>query len=178
MRAARRLAWLREQRIPRLGMTGFHAVTDALVRQDRRHGSLAGENVLRLRWNARLAALDHVPAAIRTAELAASRRVFAACPAPVAASPASRVACLGRAVDELRRLGYLGTLARVPEVADELSRARDGVDRLAPAERYLTLVGLTLADPSQIALERDLLAVRRSLEHHPDLPSPNDRTAR
>jgi len=178
MRAARRLAWLREQVIPRFGMTTFHRVIGELLGRDARHGSLAGEDLLQLRWNARLATFERVPAAIRSAELLLARRLFAACPAATSTErTALRVACLGRVVDELRRLGYLGMLARVPEIADELSRARGTVDGLPPEQRYQALVGLTLADPSSIALQRDLIALRRALLHYPDLPSVTDRMA-
>src|SRR6185503_6413946 len=100
----------------------------------------------------RLAALASVPAAIRTAEVAIARRLFAGCPAASGADAAVRVACLGRVVDELRRLGTLGVVDRVPEVARELARAREGLDALPPEPRYQVLVGLTLADPSRIAL--------------------------
>jgi hypothetical protein len=179
MRAARRLAWLREQRIPRLGMTRFHRVVGDLLARDARRGSLAGEDVLRLRWNARLAALEGVPAAIGSAEVAVARRLFAACPAATTAEgSALRVACLGRVVDELRRLGYLGLVVRVPDIADELARARDGVERLPPEPRYQVLVGLTLADPSHIGLQRELIAVRRALQRYPELPAVTDRAAR
>jgi hypothetical protein len=80
-------------------------------------------------------------------------------------------------VDELRRLGYLGLLARVPEIAEELSRARGTVERLPPDQRYQALVGLTLADPADIALARDLIALRRALPRYPDLPSVTDRAS-
>jgi len=178
MRAARRLAWLREQFIPRFGMTAFHRVIGELLGRNARHGSLAGENLLQLRWNARLATFEHLPVAIRSAEVVLARRLFATCPAATGAEhTARRVACLGRVVDELRRLGYLGVLARVPEIADELLRARDTVERLPPEQRYQTLVGLTLADPSRIALQRALIALRRALSQYPALPTVTDRMA-
>jgi hypothetical protein len=111
-----------------------------------------------------------------------ARRLFAACPAASGAEElaesAARVACLGRVVDELRRLGYLGIVARVPEIADELARASGVLDRLPPASRYLALVGLTLADPARIALQRDLIALRRALSSYPALPGAIDRAAR
>jgi hypothetical protein len=178
MRAARRLAWLREQLVPRFGMIRFHQVVHELLLRDARHGSLAGDSLLQLRWNARLASFERVPPAIRAAEVTVARRLFATCPAAAPAAPANRIACLGRVVDELRRLGYLGLVARVPEIADELARARDELDRLPPAQRYQALVGLTLADPSRIALQRDLIALRRELPQYPDLPSVTDRSAR
>jgi hypothetical protein len=178
MRAARRLAWLREQFIPRFGMTMFHRVIGELLSRNARHGSLAGENLLQLRWNARLATFEHLPAALRSAEVVLARRLFATCPVATGAEhTATRVACLGRVVDELRRLGYLGVLARVPEIADELSRAGDTVERLPPEQQYQTLVGLTLADPSRIALQRALIALRRALSQYPALPTVTDRMA-
>jgi hypothetical protein len=179
MRAARRLAWLREQLVPRLGMTRFHRELRELRAQNEHHGSRAGENVLQMRWNARLATFERVPTAVRTAEVAVARRLFAAAPRATAGEPSVvRVAYLGRVVDELRRLGYLGVLARVPEIADELSRARDQVSELSLAQRYQALVGLTLADPSSVALQRELIVVRRALERYPELPAVTDRAAR
>jgi hypothetical protein len=178
MRAARRLAWLREQLIPRLGMTAFRRTVDDLLAHDRERAALAGEDLLLLRWNARLASTEGVPPRIREAEVAIARRLFAACPAATAApATATRVGCLGRVIDELRRLGYLGLLARVPEIAGELSRARAAVGGLPLDQRYQTLVGLTLADPASVALQRDLIAVRRELERYPELPRVTDRAA-
>ena len=192
MQAARRLGWLREQAIPRFGMTRFHGVLDALVARNAAHGSRAGESLLELRWNARLASFAEVPAGIRAAEVVIARRVIAMCPATgtatgtgtgtatgsatgtataTATATAIRVACLGRAVDELRRLGYLGVVARVPELGEELARAREGLGRLPLEEQYRTLVGLTLADASVIALQRELISVRRAIERYPALPS-------
>jgi hypothetical protein len=177
MRAARRLAWLREQRIPRLGMTAFHRVVDELLERGARLEARAGEDVLTLRWNARLAGVERVPDAIRSAEVTIARRLFAGCPAATEGA-AARVACLGRVVDELRRLGTLGVVDRIPEIADELARARSTLGALPPAQRYEVLVGLTLADPSRIALQRELIALRRALERYPVLPSVSDRSAR
>jgi hypothetical protein len=187
MRAARRLAWLREQQVPRLGMTSFRRVLRELADRDRRHGSLIGESLLALRWNARLASFERVPAAIRTAEVAIARRLVAACPpgagpsgAPSepgasGAPPATRVACVGRAIDELRRLGYLGMVGRLPEVASELARAAGSLGSLPPEPRYQALVGLTLADPADIARQRELIALRRDLLRYPELPAVTDR---
>lgn len=179
MRAARRLAWLREQLIPRLGMTAFHRTVADIFDQDRHRAPRAGEDLLQLRWNARLAGLEGVSPAIRSAEAALGRRLFAACPAATTPeTTATRVACLGRVVDELRRLGYLGLLARVPDVAEEVARAPGVIEGLPPALRYRALVGLTLADPSRVALQRELIALRRELERYPDLPAVSDRVAR
>ncbi len=172
MRAARRLGWLREQAIPRFGMTRFHQVVDALVARNAAHGSRAGESLLQLRWNARLASFARVPAAIRSAEEVIARRLFATCPA---APIATRIACLGRVVDELRRLGYLGVVPRVPEIAEELARARAADGGASPASRYAVLVGLTLADASIIAVHRELIAVRRAVVDFPPLPTVTDR---
>lgn len=169
-RAAAQLAWLREQLIPRLSMTRFRVVMHALLQQDQEHSASAGKNVMRLRWNARLASLESLPSAIRSAELVVTRRLVAACPAATDDETfAQRLLCLGRVVDRLRRLGYLGILARVPEIADELRHAEAGVDRLSTGQRYRALVGLTLADPSNIALQREVLAQRLDLETFPEL---------
>lgn len=171
---ARRVAWLREQLVPRLGMSRFHAVLAALSRAHQASAAGAGESVTTLRWNARLATLDRVPPSLRAAEIAAMHLVLAACPASEAndAAQVRRVVCLGRSVDQLRRLGYLGALVRIPEVARELNQARDDLDRLAPALRYQALVGLTLARPADLALQRRLIAQRQQLATsaaYPDL---------
>jgi hypothetical protein len=155
-RAVRRLAWLREQLVPRLGMTAFRALLDHLARADRRHEPSAGRDILKLRDNARLATLDDLDL-IADLEPVAARAMLATCSAP------ARIACLGRVVDELRRLGYLRIVERVPELADELAAARARVDGATGAEKYELLVGLLLADPSDIALQRQLLVERHAV---------------
>jgi hypothetical protein len=147
---AHRLAWMREQSVRRLGMTAFYAKVDALVQADAKHEGGAGALVMALRENARLASLGAIPDVIRSTEQTAVARMFETCPRD--ARP--RIACTGRVVDHLRRLGYLGV--RVPE-------GRESLDALAPAERYRALVGLTLADPSDTALQWQLLKLRRTL---------------
>lgn len=179
MRAARRLAWLREQMIPRLGMTQFHRELRQLRARNARYGSRAGENVLQMRWNARLASLEQLPPAIRIAELAVARRLFAAAPRGEAGAQLTvRSSYLGRVVDELRRLGYLRVLEGVPEIAHELALARGARSELPPVQRYQLLVGLTLAEPSSVALQRELIAVRRELVRYPKLPVVTDRAER
>ncbi|HEY5944425.1 MAG TPA: hypothetical protein VIV40_02995 [Kofleriaceae bacterium] len=162
--AAHRIAWLREQLIPRLSTQHLIAVLRALYRGRMDSGNV-GRYVEQLRWTARLAAFETLPSAIRAAELDATRALLATCSGPAADdnARASRLLCLGRAVDTLRRLGYLGTLARVPAVAAELAAARDQLDRMSLSVRYRVLVALALADPSDITLQRRLLASRRGV---------------
>lgn len=62
-----------------------------------------------------------------------------------------------------RRLGYLDTLAHAPAIAKELDEARERLDEWTAAPRYRALVGLTLADPADIALQWQLLKQRREL---------------
>jgi hypothetical protein len=165
MQTARRIAWLREQWIPRLGMTEFRSLTAALRSSSETRSPKGGKQLMRLRWNARLATLEDLPQGIRTAEDTAMRRMFATCPVAATgdAGLGRRIVCLGRVVDQLRRLGYLATLSRMPEIGRELSDAESDFERLAPSARYQALVGLTLATPSDIALQRKLLAQRLEL---------------
>jgi hypothetical protein len=144
-RVARRLGWLREQRIPRLGMAAFRSLAAALARDDRARSPAVGAHIMKLRWNARLASHEALPSAIRRAEQQVIAKLFAACPQRDA-----RVLCLGRTIDRLRRFGYLGLDA--PELAD--APPGDG------SARYPRLVGLTLAMPGDVALQRQLLAER------------------
>jgi hypothetical protein len=168
--AARKIAWLREQLVPRMTMRGFHGVMDSLLQASRDHSAQAGAYIMHLRRNARLATLQRLPPAIRGAELAAMTRSFDACPGsgspstqPAGEPLAARILCLGRTVDQLRRLGYLGALARMPRISDELRTARGELEHLAPALRYRALVGLTLAIPSDLAMQRRLLETRAML---------------
>lgn len=165
LQLVRRIAWLREQQAPRMPMAQFQETVRRLERADAAHSARAGRFVMKLRWNARLAALGSVRRSIRVAEDAAIRGLFATCPAAMdeQESRALRTLCLGRAVYELRRYGYLGVLSRVSDVRAELSRARGEHDRFDAAPRYLALVGLALADPSDIAVQRQLLAQRKAL---------------
>jgi hypothetical protein len=159
--AVRRVAWLREQMLPRFSTQYLQVVLRALYR-GRVSGGDVGRNIARFRWNARLAELEPLPESIRTAENAAARNLFATCPG-AGASDSLRVLCLGRVVDELRRLGYLGIVARVPAIADELRQARERAQHASLDDRYRILVALTLADPSDIELQRSLLATRRAV---------------
>ena len=164
IRVVQRLAWLREQLVPRLGMTAFRDLLAHLGRADRHHSPNAGADILKLRANAQIAALGPVPPALRAAEITAMRGLFATCPAVGAATPvARRVGCLGRTVDQLRRLGYLGVLERVPDIAHELDDARGHLDDWPADLRYQALVGLTLAMPGEVGLQRRLLAERHAL---------------
>lgn len=164
-RAARRLAWLREQRVPRLGMAAFHALLAALDRDDRARSPDVGAHVMRLRETARLAAFDDVPAAIHRAEVEVAARLFATCSRD---DVPRRIACLGRQVDTLRRLGYLGAARHV---AAELAAARDGLDGRDPKSRYQILVGLALATPADLDVQRALLAQRLALARLGELPA-------
>jgi hypothetical protein len=170
---ARRIAWLGAQSIPRLGMTAFRRQMASMQADNTHRSPRAGGRVLELRWNARRPEPARLPAAIRDAERAAARALFAACP-PASdgdfAARATRIACLGRANDELRRLGELDALAAVPEIARELADAHDDYTRGTPAQQYQMLVGLTLADPSDVTLQRSLLAARLALGTSGEFP--------
>ena len=167
--AAFRIAWLREQSIPRLDTMHFRVTMSALAKAFAANNQKAGSYIMRLRWNARLAQLEHVPPPIRAAELVAARRVLATCPA-AGTDPAQRIACIGQAIDQLRRLGYLHVLERVPEVTRELRAARARLDRLPLAEQYEVLFGLVRADPGTIDLQRRLLDVRARIGTRASLP--------
>jgi hypothetical protein len=116
---------------------------------------------LAFRANAALATRGSLPRSLRDAELHVVTRLFATCE--------GRVTCLGRSIDTLRRLGYLGVLERAPDVVAALARARDRIATLPDAERYQTLVALTLAMPDDIGLQWQLLKLRRKLA---SLPAP------
>ena len=151
-RAARRFAWLREQRIPRLGSSAFHDLVDKLVADDRARSADVGEHLLALRHNARLAAFEDLPSPLANASRTAIARVLATCP------PGDRhILCLGRAIDTLRRLGYLGV------THPDLDRAN--------GDRYEDLVGLALARPFDLAVQRALLAKRLVLATSGPLPA-------
>lgn len=166
-----RIAWLREQAIPRMRMTTFRIVMSALAKAFHTNSGKAGRYIMHLRWNARLATLEQLPSPIRAAELVAARRLIDTCPAAVrGVDPAPRIACLGRAIDQLRRLGYLGLLQRTPELAAELRDTRMHLGTLPPASQYLVLFGLVRADPSDIDLQRRLLEVRARLGATASLP--------
>lgn len=164
LEAARRLAWLREQMIPRLGMYRFHVLEQALDANDHAHAARAGHDIMKLRWNARLDATESLPSVLDEATKRAERRLLDTCPHDV-----HRVACLGRAIDDLRRLGYLDVLAQAPNVSRELAEARDHLANLPLPERYTALVGLVLAIPSDIALHRELIDARAALS--PQFPA-------
>jgi hypothetical protein len=164
-RAARRLAWLREQLIPRMSMTELRRIISKVGSPT---ASNVGENIHALRWNARLAAFESLPASIRDAETSAIRAVLSVC---TDADRARRVLCIGRAADELRRLGYLDPLSHDPASSRVVEDARESVEDLPLEARYITLVGLTLADPSDIDLQRELLATRRSVARAGEFPA-------
>ena len=164
VQAVRRIAWLREQQLPRLSTKQFRRLMTALIDGRINSGSV-GRYITKLRWNARLAAFADVPTAIRNAEIAARRRFLSTCPVRGTGDDALaiRVGCLGRAIDQLRRLGYLGTLEAEAAIANELSAVRDQLDGMTLPNRYRMLLGLSLADPSEIDLQRALFDARRAL---------------
>jgi hypothetical protein len=91
------------------------------------------------------------------------RRALGTCPAARDdGSRVERLLCYGTAIDELRRLGYeqsvLGSLA-----AGELLSGRRELASLPPADMYKALVGLALADPSDLEVQRLLLKARLRL---------------
>ncbi|HSN27974.1 MAG TPA: hypothetical protein VLT45_16910 [Kofleriaceae bacterium] len=161
-----RFAWLREQAIPRYGLSRLHVIERKMMAEDAARDPRAGRNVMRLRWQARLATFEDLPRVLRDTERRVVHRVVTtAC----TGSPA-RIACLGRTVDTLRRLGYLGVVAAEPGLRDELAKARTARATLPPPQRFSVLVGLVLADPADLTLQRELIALRRQLETYPPLP--------
>lgn len=158
--AARRVAWLREQQVPRLSTVDFHAWHKTLRDGDQLHSKVVGAAVRALRRNAELAELRGVGPGIRAAEMVAIKRVLATC-AP--GRDAARALCLGHAVDDLRRLGYLGVLDRVGSVASELDTLRQLAARWPAAQRYQALVGIVLAKPSDLDAQNALVEARAAL---------------
>lgn len=148
--AAQRLAWLHVQLAPRLTMRRFSQVMHAIF-ESRVNGARVGRNIHKLRANA--AASVPAPEVLEQAKRAAWRGVVATC--------SSDVPCLGRQIDALRRLGYAYRHYRTPEVRDTLAKARDRLGDATRAGRYELLVGLTLAEPDDIDLQRAILAERR-----------------
>jgi len=157
---ALRLAWLREQLVRRLPMHTFRDLSAALFGAAAGHEAIAGKYIMLARWNARLAALEPQPTSIRTAEATLLKNLFAAC------KPETRIFCLGRTVDDLRRLGYLGS---VETIAPELRRA--SLSHMALADRYRALVGLTLAMPENHDWQWQLLRARHELAVQDALPT-------
>ena len=161
--AARHVAWLREQRVPRLDITAFRALIAQLVAEEPEHDAAAGRQILALRDNARLAAYEPLPLPIAVAQGIVEGRMFETCRGTAELDPARRIACLGRAVDQLRRLGDLGIVSRDVELAVQLDAARDALAGWTPEQRYQVLVGLTLARPADVAMQWALLVQRRTL---------------
>lgn len=168
--AAFRLAWLREQLVPRLGIVEFHELVQQLVSANQDRAASAGREIERFRWNARLAALENLPQAVRDAELVATRRLVSTCSRAGVHDDGQRILCLGRTIDELRRLDYLRVLARAPEVRAELDAAASKLETLSTSARYRTLVGLVLADPSSLVWQRALLNARKAVAAAGDFP--------
>jgi hypothetical protein len=173
--AARMLAtlgdgWMREQLVPRLGIVQFHKLLHRLAHAVQKRAASAGRYIERFRRNARLATRENLPRAVRDAELVATRRLVSTCPPAGAGDGSQRILCLGRTIDELRRLGYLRTLARVPELRAELDAAASKLETLSSNARYRTLVGLVLADPSNLVWERALLSARAAVAAAGDFP--------
>lgn len=162
LEAARRVAWLREQQVPRLSTVAFHAWQKTLRDGDQLHSKAVGAAVRALRRNAELADLRGVGPGIRAAELVAIKRVLATC-AP--GSDAARALCLGHAIDELRRLGYLGVLDRVGSIASELETLRQLAATWPAEQRYQTLVGIVLAKPSDLDAQNALVEARAALRN-------------
>lgn len=157
---ARRTAWLREQMIRRLSVHQLHDLEAGLFGADVERKAIAGRYIRLLRWNARLATREALPAPLRRAEDAAIRGMFDTC------GSVRRLLCIGRVADQLRRLGYLDVLARVPAIASEL-RGEPPSTGLA---RYEALVGITLARPDDLDRQWELLDARRALAKAGPLP--------
>lgn len=156
-RVMRRFGRLREQLVPRLGLTAFRAAVAALAKAHTTSARAGGSLIRQLRRNASLAAHRDLPTAVLLIESAFVRRYLASCGAD------DRVLCIGRRVDALRRFGYFSALSHAPEVAAELATARASLASLSPLDRYRLLVGLTLATPADLKLQRALLAHRAAL---------------
>ncbi|HSN27458.1 MAG TPA: hypothetical protein VLT45_14285, partial [Kofleriaceae bacterium] len=160
LEAARRVAWLREQQVPRLAMVDFRFWERQLHDEQAHRSKLSGAALRAMRANAELADLRGVTPGIAGAELVAIRRVLATC-APGA--DAARALCLGRAIDNLRRLGYLGVLDRMPAAASELAELRDRSARWPTDQRYRALVGIVLAEPSDLVAQHALVEARAAM---------------
>ena len=157
--AVQQLAWLREQWIPRLGLSEQH----------RKQAHASDDGLRSLRWDARLATTSSLPRGFASLEHRVITAYMTATPCSQD-SAAYRALCLGRRIDALRRLGYFAVVDTVPAVAAELARVRHALSTLARDDRYIALVGLTLARPQDIELQESLLHMRLSLTEYPPLP--------
>lgn len=157
----RRFAWLREQSIPRLSHAQLLRNRNSLVAADVAHKKRVATYARRLIWDARLASLtDEVPSAVRSAEQQVIEAYIASHRCEVEPAGARRALCLGRAVDTLRRFGYFGVLKRIPSVRAELEAIHARRGTLDTADRYVAAVGLFLAMPDRIDMNKELSGMR------------------
>ena len=161
--AAHRIAWLREQAIQRLGMTEFRNLVSELDRANLANAAVAGADSAD-------DAMERPSRGTRGSAGSDSRRrdrrhasaVPRPVPPPTVARRRSRGACC---VSAARPISYAGSDISAPsrgfpEVADELAV---DVEHFTPALRYEALVGLTLARPADLVIQRRLLVQRREL---------------
>lgn len=157
----RRFAWLREQYIPRLSQQTLRKLQRQLVRAYVDNSPAAGRIVSRLIWDARLASLsEELPAEFRAAEQQVVERVLnnATCSSP--SSPEHRALCIGRSIDRLRRFGYFGVLGRLPTVRAALLDVNVKLKQLDRPQMYVALVGLNLAMPENVQVQKRVLRAR------------------
>lgn len=157
---ARRVAWLREQRVPRVSLADYREWFNELRTDDQKRSKMLGAVLRALRDNAELADLRGVTDGISAAEGIAIDRVLTTCPA---GADSQRALCLGHRIDSLRRLGYIGVLDRVPLIAKELTELHHRSVTWPTYERYRALVGIVLAAPWNLDAQRDLLHVRAQI---------------
>jgi hypothetical protein len=172
----RRFAWLREQMIPRLSQVQLRRDRDALVDADVAHKKSVSSLMRRLTWDARLAVLtDELPSALRAAEQQVVERFVASRGCDTEQLDAKRALCFGRAVDALRRFGYFGVLKRVPAVRADLDAIRAKRGSFAKADRYIAAVGLFLAMPDRIDVNKELASTRSAFAKTRDFPQVGSR---
>jgi hypothetical protein len=158
----KRFAWLREQYIPRLSQQKLREEQRDLVHADEENSFEAGPLVQNLIWDARLASLtDELPQEIRVAESKVVDGIVddANCIRP-GDSLAHRALCIGRTIDRLRRYGYFGVLARQPRLRAAQRAIDNNLTKLDRGQRYVALVGLTLAMPEDVREQNRLVRVR------------------
>lgn len=157
----RRFAWLREQYIPRLSQQKLREEERELIRADAANSFDTGPLVRSLIWDARLASLtDELPAEFRAGESKIVDGVLGEANCSGVHELAKQALCIGRAIDRLRRYGYFGVLARRPDLSAALATVDQNLPHFDRAQRYVALVGLTLAMPDNVREQNRLVRAR------------------